>query len=98
WSGRSKTTGRPRSAPLGLELVDERPIGRRLDDSVELCAVVRHETHALDPDIIRHPSVAPAKHPVIHRNLGPLRRDDASADRRLIAVDGVLEDRIFSPK
>src|SRR6266404_1237818 len=30
---------------------------------------------------------------LIHRNLGPLPRDDAGADRRLIAVDGVLEDR-----
>ena len=51
-------------------LFDAAVVPARLDDPVELGAVVRHETDSFDADVIDHPSLAALEETVVHRHLG----------------------------
>src|SRR5437867_10147515 len=78
---------RPRAfVLLGFELRDQILVGRAHDDRVELRPVVANETDTLDVDIEDPPAAVSLEHAVVHRNLGPLLRDDSRPDRRLVAV------------
>src|SRR5207244_6559335 len=71
---------------FGLELRDQIRVGRAHDDRVELGAVIADETDALDVDIEGPPAAVTLDHAIVHRNLGPLLRDDARPDRGQVAV------------
>src|SRR5947208_3666519 len=71
---------------FGFELRDQFLVGRAHDDRVELCAVVGDEADALDVDIEDPPAAVPLEHAIVHRDFGPLLRDDPRPDRGLVAV------------
>src|SRR5205809_2110859 len=78
---------------LDLHLLDQLGVGRRLDDLVELGAVVRDQAHALDDHVVHEPAVGLLEHPVIDGHLGAALRDDPGAHDRLVAVQRIAEKR-----
>src|SRR5512132_2693257 len=76
---------------LGLHLVDELLVRRRLDDLVELGPVIADQAHALDHHVVREPAVALAQHAVLDRHLGALPGDDLAPHGGVIALDGVAD-------
>ena len=55
---------------LAPHLLDEAVVPARLDNPVELGAVIRYETDAFDAEAIDHPSGAALEEAVVHRHLG----------------------------
>src|SRR5712691_8211957 len=71
---------------LAPHLLDEAVVPARLDDPVELSAVIRHETDAFDAEVVDHPPVAALEEAVVHRHLGAVLDDDVGADGGEVAV------------
>src|SRR5512132_2390934 len=70
-----------------LHLLHQLGERRRLDDLVELRAVVRHEAHALDDHVVHEPPVALAQHPILDRHLAALLGDELALHGGLVALD-----------
>jgi hypothetical protein len=81
---------------LALHAIDQSVVAARLDDLVELGAVVRHEADALDVDVVDHPVLAPPEEPVVDGHLCAVLGDDLGAHdgevaiRALAVVDDLL--------
>src|SRR5262249_18732835 len=71
---------------LGLHALHEVGVGRRLDDLVELRAIVGDEAHALDADVVDEPALAPPEETVLDGDLGAVLGDDLRRHRRRVAV------------
>src|SRR5262249_38563771 len=67
---------------LGLEPSHELLVGARPDDPIELRAIVAHEAHVLDEDVVDQPPVAAEVHARLDRDFGARTRHDARLDRR----------------
>src|SRR2546429_1714927 len=76
---------------LGLEPAHELFVGARSDDPVELRAIVRHEAHVLDEDVVDQPPIPAEVHAGFDGHLGPRPRQDARADRGQLPVDRLAE-------
>src|SRR6266568_4271568 len=71
---------------LALHRLDETIVAVRLDDLIELRPVIRHETDALDVDVVNHPPVAMPEEPVGDRYLGAVLGDDLGAHGGKVAI------------
>src|SRR5437879_5267139 len=67
-------------------LLDEAVVPARLDDPVELGAVIRRETDPFDLDVVDHPSVAANEEAVVRRHLDAVLGDDFGADGSEVAA------------
>src|SRR5262245_9250136 len=76
---------------LGLELLDEIGKGARLDDLVELCAVVRAEAHALDVDVVHQPLVPLLQEAIVDGDLSAALREEAGGYRGRVPVHALRQ-------
>src|SRR5262249_37955046 len=88
--GRSRNLAPPADGqdvdPLLAEALDQLVVGRRLDHTIELAAVGRHEAHPVDEDVVDLPAAIDLVHAVIEGGVGPPAGDDAGAHRRVAAI------------
>src|SRR5204863_2399451 len=78
---------------LGAETLDQH-VGRGgLDDLVELGPVAGDEADALDGDVVGEPAIAAPRDPVVDGDLGAALAQEARAHRRVVAIDGLADER-----
>src|SRR5688500_3063622 len=74
-----------------LHLLHEVLEGRRLDDLVELRAIVRDQAHALDHDVVDEPTLALLEHPVLDRDFAACLGEQLALHDGRLALDLVAD-------